>query len=73
MSDVSKLAMEAAEASVEQERAASVARVRAELEGPAGTTHCIHCETEIPEGRRQAMPTARDCIDCATGKEAGKR
>jgi phage/conjugal plasmid C-4 type zinc finger TraR family protein len=66
-------AVELAEKRVAQERDASVARAQDSLGVVSNATHCASCGEEIPEGRRLAMPAARDCIDCATGKEAGKR
>ena len=64
---------ELADRRADQERAEGLRQVQAGLAGPAGATHCVYCQEEIPEGRRKAMPTACDCIDCATGREAGKR
>lgn len=29
-----------------------------------GTLICCDCECEIPEARREAMPSARYCIEC---------
>lgn len=56
---------ERADANAERERTAGVARVQAALAGPIGRLIC-DCGNEISEARRRALPSARDCIDCAT-------
>ena len=68
MSETGNFAMEVAEARVEQERDASVARARAGLVG-AGAERCT-CGAPIPEARRRALPNTRLCIDCAQQREA---
>lgn len=68
--DTSKFAVELAERRIEQERDASVARVRGALAKPgAGASHCL-CGAAIPEARRQALPGVRLCVDCAAEREA---
>lgn len=66
---IGKFAMEVAEARIDQERDAAVARARAGLRS-TGATDCVTCGTVIPEARRKALPSARQCIDCA---DAGGR
>lgn len=63
--------IEAATAQVEREAAAGIAKIRAELERP-GRLVCA-CGEEISNARRQAMPGARGCIDCATRLEQQRR
>ncbi|MBV9932022.1 MAG: DksA/TraR family C4-type zinc finger protein [Alphaproteobacteria bacterium] len=35
-----------------------------------GETHCVECGEEIPLKRRQAMPGARTCVACQSGRDA---
>lgn len=72
MTSTGKFAMELAEARVEQERDASLARVRASLAGASDATHCL-CGAEIPEARRRALPNTQCCVDCATASEQVRR
>ena len=69
---VGNAAIELAEARVEQERDAGVARIRIALAGTSGRMIC-DCGQPIGEARRQAMPNAVDCIDCATFTERKSR
>ncbi len=55
----------------EAERANSVARAQASLEG-AGEHFCVDCGIEIPAARRTALPSARRCITCAGFVERGE-
>lgn len=71
--DTGNAAMEIAERRIEQERDATVARVRSELSGPAGGFPFCGCGAAIPEARRQALPHATTCVDCAKEREARKR
>jgi len=62
----------------ERQRQAGIARVRASLrsidtdEANEGPRIC-DCGEPIDEGRRRAMPNARDCIQCATFLEQRRR
>lgn len=38
-----------------------------------GLSHCEECGNQIPEKRRQAVPTCRHCIDCQTEIEINAR
>lgn len=38
--------------------------------GGEGETHCVECGEEIPEGRRRALPGARTCVACQSGRDA---
>lgn len=69
---IGNAAIELAEARVEQERDAGVARIRAALSGSSGRLVC-DCGQPIGEARRRAMPNAVDCIDCATFTERTSR
>jgi phage/conjugal plasmid C-4 type zinc finger TraR family protein len=42
----------------------AVARARSGLSTGPGLMHCANCGSEIPEGRRKAVPGARHCIVC---------
>lgn len=46
-----------------------VLSARSRLPVGEGTTHCIECGDEIPERRRQALPGARTCIACQSGRD----
>jgi phage/conjugal plasmid C-4 type zinc finger TraR family protein len=35
-----------------------------------GETHCVECGEEIPEKRCLAMPGARTCVACQSGRDA---
>lgn len=50
----------------EANREAAIAAHLAQVPKPAGTSalHCEACGTEIPEGRRLALPGVLLCIDC---------
>jgi phage/conjugal plasmid C-4 type zinc finger TraR family protein len=47
-----------------------VLSARARLPAGEGTTHCIECGDEIPEGRRLALPGARTCVACQSGRDS---
>ncbi len=47
----------------------AVKRARSKLPGGAGVTHCVECETVIPEARRKAMPGVGLCVDCQSALE----
>ncbi len=42
----------------------AVERARSTLPSGPSLTHCAECEAEIPEGRRQAIPGVRLCVNC---------
>ena len=63
MSGTSNFDIELAEARVEMERDAGLAKVREALTA-CGADECIDCGVVISERRRQAMPSARRCADC---------
>lgn len=41
-----------------------VRRAQQQLGGGPSRTHCEHCDAEIPEARRQALPGVRLCVAC---------
>jgi phage/conjugal plasmid C-4 type zinc finger TraR family protein len=42
----------------------AVARARGNLSAGPSLSHCADCGSEIPEGRRQAVPGVRLCVAC---------
>lgn len=42
----------------------AVKRARSRLPQGEGLTHCLECETAIPEARRKAIPGVRLCVHC---------
>ncbi|MCK5769488.1 TraR/DksA C4-type zinc finger protein [Algiphilus sp.] len=66
MTDVIDRANELAE----RERASALEAARARTDAaPSGAMWCEECEALIPERRRQAVPSARMCVDCETAAE----
>ena len=49
---------------------AARARLAAGASENGGETHCVECGEEIPEGRRRAVPGARTCVPCQSGRDA---
>jgi phage/conjugal plasmid C-4 type zinc finger TraR family protein len=47
-----------------------VLHARARLPSGEGTLSCVECGEDIPEARRRALPGARTCIDCQSGRDA---
>lgn len=47
----------------------AVVAARARLPHGEGTTHCEECGEEIPEPRRLALPGARTCVACQSGRD----
>jgi phage/conjugal plasmid C-4 type zinc finger TraR family protein len=48
----------------------AVLTARARLPAGEGATHCDECGEEIPEGRRRALPGARTCVHCQSGRDS---
>jgi phage/conjugal plasmid C-4 type zinc finger TraR family protein len=46
------------------------ARARLAVAEGEGETHCVECGEEIPEARRRALPGARTCVPCQSGRDA---
>ena len=47
----------------------AVLAARARLPAGEGTTHCEECGEEIPKARRCALPGARTCVACQSGRD----
>jgi phage/conjugal plasmid C-4 type zinc finger TraR family protein len=47
-----------------------VLTARARLPAGEGSTHCVECGEEIPEPRRRALPGARTCVQCQSGRDS---
>lgn len=47
----------------------AVKLARSRLPSGPGETYCQQCGDEIPEARREAMPGARLCVDCQSGRD----
>lgn len=46
-----------------------VLNARARLPAGEGASHCVECGEAIPEARRRALPGARTCVDCQSGRD----
>lgn len=46
-----------------------VMAARARLPVGEGADHCIDCGEEIPQARRRALPGARTCVKCQSGRD----
>jgi len=42
----------------------AIKHARDQLPKGESRTHCAHCEAEIPQARREAVPGVRLCINC---------
>ena len=47
----------------------SVAYARARLASGEGAADCVECGEPIPEARRKALPSARRCVQCQSGRD----
>ena len=47
-----------------------VMNARARLPSGEGTAECVECGEAIPEARRKALPGARTCVSCQSGRDA---
>ncbi len=47
-----------------------VLSARAGLPNGEGTSLCVECGDEIPEPRRRALPGARTCVQCQSGRDS---
>jgi phage/conjugal plasmid C-4 type zinc finger TraR family protein len=47
-----------------------VLNARARLPSGEGTAECVECGDPIPEARRKALPGARTCVPCQSGRDA---
>jgi phage/conjugal plasmid C-4 type zinc finger TraR family protein len=46
-----------------------VLHARAHIAAGDGTAFCVECGEGIPQARRRALPSARTCIDCQSGRD----
>jgi phage/conjugal plasmid C-4 type zinc finger TraR family protein len=60
----------AVEEQIEDTVADGVLAARARLPAGEGTSHCVECGAEIPQARRRALPGARTCVQCQSGRDA---
>ena len=51
----------------------AVASARQRMPAGEGATHCDLCGEEIPEARRKALPGARTCVPCQSGRDSSHR
>jgi phage/conjugal plasmid C-4 type zinc finger TraR family protein len=47
-----------------------VRAARARLPSGEGSAACVDCGDDIPEARRRALPGARTCVKCQSGRDA---
>lgn len=47
-----------------------VLTARARMPVGEGTRDCVECGEPIPDARRRALPSARTCIDCQSGRDS---
>jgi phage/conjugal plasmid C-4 type zinc finger TraR family protein len=47
-----------------------VLTARARLPVGEGAEHCVECGVDIPEARRKALPGARTCVSCQSGRDS---
>lgn len=48
----------------------AVERARADLAAVKGSDYCDDCGEPVPEARRKALPSARTCVACQSGRDA---
>ena len=48
----------------------AIKKAREQLPKGPSLTHCEECDTEIPEGRRKALPGVRLCVPCQEAHDA---
>ncbi len=46
-----------------------VLAARSRLPTGEGADHCVECGEEIPPARRRAIPGARTCVQCQSGRD----
>jgi phage/conjugal plasmid C-4 type zinc finger TraR family protein len=47
----------------------AIKRARSQLRQGPGLHHCEHCDAEIPEARRKAVPGVRLCVPCQEAED----
>ena len=48
----------------------AVLAARARMPSGVGTAECVECGEDIPEARRRALPGARTCVACQSGRDS---
>ena len=48
----------------------AVLAARARMPSGEGTEDCVLCGDEIPAARRRALPGARTCVECQSGRDS---
>jgi phage/conjugal plasmid C-4 type zinc finger TraR family protein len=48
----------------------AVLAARARMPSGEGTSECVECGEEIPAARRRALPGARTCVACQSGRDS---
>ncbi|KQW80751.1 DksA/TraR family C4-type zinc finger protein [Brevundimonas sp. Root1279] len=46
-----------------------VLTARSRMPTGEGSSHCVECGDVIPEARRRALPSARTCVECQSGRD----
>ena len=47
----------------------AIRRAQSRLPQGPGLSHCAECGAEIPQSRRQALPSARLCVSCQEAQD----
>ena len=47
----------------------AVKRARSQLPQGEGPSHCVECDHEIPQARREALPGVRLCVACQSERD----
>ena len=46
-----------------------IARAKSRLPSGPSLTHCVDCDAEIPQARREAVPGVRLCLKCQEAQD----
>lgn len=46
-----------------------VLTARSRMPTGEGSSHCVECGDAIPNARRRALPGARTCVECQSGRD----
>jgi len=57
-----------ADIEIEREKERKLAEIK-KLQEDSGIIFCLDCEIEIPKARKEAVPSAKRCIDCQSLKD----
>lgn len=55
---------------IEDTIADGILTARARLQTGEGADRCVECGDDIPEARRKALPGARTCVPCQSGRDS---